>query len=137
MQIPKRIPGLKWLLIFGGIYGFIWIALEGNLQRVVLMGFMTTAITLLFLIQKFIGDKPISTFQWIALTAVAGACLGLGTSLLTLLFMAIKTGLHGHGPEFSLDELTWVSQQLLLWTAVGFLGGTGLGLITSQLTNNQ
>jgi NhaP-type Na+/H+ or K+/H+ antiporter len=56
----------------------------------------------------------------------------LGSSLLTLVFMAIKTGLHAHGPEFTLQEIQWVSQQTPLWAAVGLLIGLGLGMLTAR-----
>ena len=43
--------------------------------------------------------------------------------------MAIKTGLHAHGPEFSGSELDWVLQQIPMWALVGLLGGLGLGFL--------
>lgn len=132
MRIPNRISGLKWLLVFWGLYGVVWIAFEGELWRVLLMGFLTTAVFLLSLLQKYLGGRKLSVTQWVGVTAVSGIGLGLGTGLFTLIFMALKTGLHAHGPEFSRAEIDWVLQHLLLWTAVGFLAGTGLGLISSQ-----
>ena len=67
------------------------------------------------------------------LTAVFGLVLGAGSGLATLIFMAVKTGLHTHGPEFSQAEIEWVLGNLTLWTAVGLLVGLGLGLIWAGL----
>ena len=63
-------------------------------------------------------------FQW---AAQEGA--GLGFGLLTLLIMAVKTGLHGHGPEFSPAEISWVIDQIPLWSLVGLLAGLGVGIV--------
>ncbi|HFE67405.1 MAG TPA: hypothetical protein ENJ93_09100 [Chloroflexi bacterium] len=129
MQIPQQLPGLKWLTAVVGIYGVIWIGLEGGLWRSVLLAVGVTAVSLLYLIQKYLGGHILSAGKWVGMTAVSGLLFGLGSGLLTLLFMAVKTGLHGHGPEFSLVELEWVAQQIPLWTAVGLLAGLGLGMI--------
>lgn len=136
MRLPNRIPGLKWLIILWGAYGIVWIAFEGTLWRVLLLGFLTTAVALLSLIQKQLGGHTLSALKWVGLTAVSGVGLGLGTAVLTLIFMALKSGLHAHGPEFRPQEITWLLQQTPLWTAVGLLAGLGLGLITSQLKPN-
>jgi hypothetical protein len=61
--------------------------------------------------------------------ALWGLALGAGTVLTTLFLMAVKTGLHAHGPEFSAADINNVWQQLALWSLVGLLGGLGLGLL--------
>lgn len=134
-QVPKQIPGLKWLTILWGIYGVIWIAFEGDLWRVVLLGFLTTAVTLLLLTQKYVGGRTLSFSKWLGFTAVFGLVLGLGSGLFSLIFMALKTGLHAHGPEFQPTEIAWLLQQMPIWTAVGLISGLGFGLITSQFTS--
>jgi hypothetical protein len=132
MQIPNRLPGWKGLTIIWGLYGLAWIALEGMLWRVVLMGFLTTAVLLAYLVQKYLAGRTLSSWQVAGLTAVLGLGLGLGGGLLTLVFMAVKTGLHAHGPEFSPEEISWVWQQIPIWKAVGLLAGLGIGLIITQ-----
>jgi len=62
-------------------------------------------------------------------TAVFGGLLGVGSTLLSFLFIAVKTGLHAHGPEFTQAEIAWVWNAAPLWTAVWLLVGLGLGLI--------
>lgn len=129
MQIPERLPGLRPLLILVVVYGLVWIALEGNLYRVVALGVGVTAVALGTLVQRGWGGRTLAPRRLVALTAVVGALFGLGSGVLTLLFMALKTGLHAHGPEFTAAEIAWVWQQLPLWTAVGLLAGTGVGLL--------
>ena len=130
MVFPGRRPYLKWLTAVYILYALIWIPLEGNLVRVVVMGVGTTAVALAHLAQRFLGGKTLTRTQWLGATAVLGLLLGLGSSLLTLLFMAVKTGLHAHGPEFTLQQITWVWQQLPLWSLAGLISGLGLGMIT-------
>lgn len=129
MRLPASIPGLKVATILWGLYGAVWISLEGDLQRVGLLGVWTTAVSLGHLLQKYGGERPLSLRKWLAVTAVSGLLLGLGSGLLTLAFMALKTGLHAHGPEFTAAEITWVVGQLPLWSVAGVSGGAGLGLL--------
>ena len=70
-------------------------------------------------------------------TAVTVALFGFLTALLTLFFMALKTGLHAHGPEFTPSEINWVIARIPLWTAVGLLSGAGLGLVGLSVAGKQ
>lgn len=99
------------------------------------MGVSTTAVVLAYLMQHFLGGRTFSVKQWLGITAVLGLIFGLSSGLLTLLFMAVKTGLHAHGPEFTPPEVTWVIQQTLWWTIVGLMAGLGLGMVTSKSRN--
>ena len=132
MRFPRKIPGLKWITAVYALYIFIWISLEGSLVGVVLMGVCTTAVSLAYLAQHFLGGRVFSVKQWVGITAVLGLLFGLSSGLLTLLFMVVKTGLHAHGPEFTPPEVTWIIQQTVWWMAVGLLAGLGLGMITGK-----
>jgi hypothetical protein len=132
MQIPAQIPGLKLLTVLTGIYAALWISLEGRVWRVVVMAVGVTAVSLLHLLQNKLGGRAVSLWQWLGITAVLGLCLGGGSGLLTLVFMAVKTGIHAHGPEFTLSQIQWVSQQTPLWVIVGLLTGIGLGMLTAK-----
>jgi uncharacterized membrane protein len=132
VSFPAKIPGLKGITAVYTLYLFFWITQEGSLVGVVVMGIGTTAVSLAYLAQHFLGGRVFSRKQWWGITAVCGLLFGLGSGLLTLLFMAVKTGLHAHGPEFTPPEVTWLLQQIPLWTAVGLLTGLGLGLVTSR-----
>lgn len=129
MQIPEIFPGLKWLTIICGVYAAIWIALEGVLWREVSLAILLTAVLLLHIAQNWFGGRVVSARMWVAGTAVCGFCWGLGSSMMTLLLMVLKTGLHAHGPEFTPAEISWVLAQIPLWTAVGLLTGVGVGLV--------
>lgn len=130
MQIPAKLPGLKLLTIVWAVYGVVWIAPEGVLWQAVLLGGLTTAVLLGYLLQKVAGGRLVAGGWWLGGTAVTGALFGFLTGLLTLFFMALKTGLHAHGPEFTPAEVTWVLAQMPLWTAVGLLSGAGLGMVS-------
>jgi len=99
------------------------------------MGVGTTAVVLAYLTQHFLGGRTFSVKQWLGITAVLGLIFGLSSGLLTLLFMAVKTGLHAHGPEFTPPEVTWVLQQTLWWMFIGLLAGLGLGMVTIKGKN--
>ena len=129
MVVPPKIPILRLLLALWGGYTAVWISLEGALWRVALMGVATTMLAVGYDWQRWLGGKTVSRRMAVTLTAVSGLIAGGGSGVLTLIFMAVKTGLHAHGPEFSAAELAWTIGQLPLWTAVGLLLGLGLGLI--------
>ncbi|MFQ5419660.1 MAG: hypothetical protein ACE5EY_04785 [Anaerolineae bacterium] len=130
MQIPERIPGFRWLFVLMGVYTAVWISFEGHLTRALIMGVGWTAVLLMWGWQRRWGGQTFSRWQWWGRTAVTGLLLGLGSGLLTLAFMIIKTGLHAHGPEFTAVQINWVIRQTPIWTAAGFLAGLGLGLVT-------
>ena len=93
------------------------------------MGLATAVLLLGYGWQRWLGGKIVRRGLGVLVTAVSGGLLGTGSVLLTFVFMAVKTGLHAHGPEFSQAEIAWVWHILPLWTAVGLLVGLGLGLI--------
>ena len=132
MQIPSRIPGLKPATILLGIYAIVWISLEGRLEREIIMGVSVTAVILLHLLQKRFSGQRLSLKAWLKITAVFGLLGGLASGPLTLIAMIIKTGLHDHGPEFTLLEFHWVGQQIPLWSVVGLLMGIGLGMLIAN-----
>ncbi len=129
MTIPQKAPGFNLLLVIWGVYAAVWISREGALWQVVTMGAMTTVVLLSYGWQRWLGGRTVRPAAGALATAVSGLLLGMGSGLLSLLFMAVKTGLHAHGPEFTPMEIAWVWHRLPLWTAVGLLVGLGLGLI--------
>lgn len=129
MHIPRKVPGLKPFLVLFAVYTAVWIALEGELWRVVVMGVGGTAVSLGYGWQKWLGGELVNGWKWWGVTAVSGLLFGLGSSLLSLIFMAIKTGLHAHGPEFTPAEINWILQQTPIWAAAGLLAGLGLALL--------
>ncbi|MCA9954184.1 MAG: hypothetical protein H6657_10560 [Ardenticatenaceae bacterium] len=129
MVFPEKVPGLRLLLGVWLVYTAVWISLEGSLMQVVIMGTATAVLLLGHGWQRWLGGKTVGRGVAVLVTAVSSALLGAGSSLLTFVFMAVKTGLHAHGPEFTQAEIAWVWGVLPLWTAVCLLVGLGLGLI--------
>jgi len=129
MVFPSKIPGLKLLLGLWVVYTAVWIPLEGALVQVIIMGVTTTVLLLGHCWQRWLGGRRLGKGWGVLVTAVSGGWLGVGSALLTFIFMAVKTGLHAHGPEFTQAEIAWVWQVTPLWTAVCLLLGLGIGLI--------
>lgn len=130
MSIPKWPPGLRAATIVTVIYALIWIALEGDLWRAILLAILVTAITFGQLAKRVLGGQRFSTGPWLLLTSLSGLTVGLICALLTLVLMALKTGLHSHGPEFTADEIAWVYDQAPYWGLSGMLAGIGLGMLS-------
>ncbi len=137
MRVPDHIPGLKWISVLWALTAAAWAVLEGGFWQTILLGVLSCVVLLGHLVKRFLAGKTLAFGVWLAVTAVLGTLLGLGSALLILLFMAIKTGLHAHGPEFSGQEVTWVLQQMPLWTLAGLLGGLGLGLLLKGLSGES
>lgn len=133
VQMPNRFPGLKGATIIVAIYGAAWIALEGHLVRVVALAVGVTLVVLGHMVQRYAGGRDLSLRQWLALAAGMGTAAGVGSSVLALLFMALKTGLHAHGPEFTLVEINWVRARIAGWAIGGLFAGLGLGLVFAGL----
>lgn len=140
MRIPATIPHIKAVFVVVGVLAVGWMALEGDLAREILMAAiiwlpgLAYGITRLAQGTEFGGRRGRrrglrSVGRWLLLTAVVGALAGAGLALLTLFLMALKTGLHAHGPEYTAGEIAWVWAQLPLWAAVGGLAGLGVGAV--------
>ena len=129
MKIPSIIPGYKIFIILFAAYSAIWISLEGALWQVLTMGIGSTLLLAANWMQRYLGGKSFSVMGFVGITAVIGLLIGITSTGSTLAFMAIKTGLHNHGPEFTQAEISWTIQQLPLWGIVGLLIGTAIGLI--------
>lgn len=129
MMFPKKVPGLKWLTVLTAVYGVIWMSLEGDVRRVILMG---TAVSITLAghgLQRLWGGRPFRLVAWLLVTAVGGLAAGASSGLLTIFFMVLKTGLHGHGPEFRPSEIEGIFGMIPLWGLVGLVAGLGIGLL--------
>lgn len=131
MLVPSRLPGLRLFSILVAIYAAVWISLEGAKQQVILLAVAFMLVIAGYLVQRFLGSKRLSARRWVLYLAGLGLFIGLGSAFLTLILMAVKTGLHGHGPEFAQAEIEWVIGQIPLWTLVGLIAGLGMGLLTT------
>jgi hypothetical protein len=131
MLSPGRLPGLRWLTLLAAVLGVLWLAPEGDLGQTAGLALLFTLVTLRHLCPSPLTRRPAS--RWPLFAAAAGAGLGLLTAGLTLVLMAIKTGLHGHGPEYSPAEVIWVLHQAPRWLAAGAVAGLGLGMVAAGL----
>lgn len=129
MQVPGDIPGFKLFTVLVSVYAVLWIALEGHLGRVILLGCAVSLWLLAVAVRRWLGGRWLSPALWVAVCGALGAITGFVSGMLTLLFMAVKTGLHAHGPEFSPVQIEWVIGQLPWWTSAGLLAGAGLAMI--------
>jgi hypothetical protein len=136
MQFPEKIPGLRLATVIVAIFAVIWISLEGNLWQPIALAAGLTLISAGYLLQRLLGGRKLAVGSWFAVAALAGLLTGLSFGIMVLLLMAVKTGLHGHGPEFSPNELDWVVEQFPLWTVVGLLGAIGLTTVAMGIRRN-
>lgn len=134
---PQRIPGWTWLVRLWWVYAVVWIGLEGRLGQVVVMGVGATAVSTEYLLRQYTAGRFFSRRDWLWLLSGTGLTMGVSSALLTLVFMAVKTGLHHHGPEFSPAEIGWIVRQIPWWTAGGGLLGLGSGLLSLTAVNRE
>lgn len=128
MNVPAKLPTLK-LVVVVGLYGVVWISLEGALWQVVTLSVGLVLAGALYLTQRTLGGRQVSARRWLFFCALLGGISGFGCALLALVLMAVKTGLHGHGPEFTPLEIEWMVSQMPLWTIVGGIAGLGVGTL--------
>ncbi len=116
-------------MIFTAVYGVIWMSFEGDVRRVTLMGTAVSLTLTGYLMQRFLGGRLLQFVSWLAVMGIGGLLAGFGSGLLTIVFMALKTGLHGHGPEFRPAEIEGVLASIPLWALVGLVAGLGVGAL--------
>ena len=132
MRIPDKLPYFKSAVILVGVLAVVWSAWEGRLLYDLLLAALALALLMARLITGRWGGRVLTPGRTLGLAVVAGASFGLGLALLTLGFMALKMGLHAHGPEYAAAEVAWVWRQAPLWGAAGGLAGLGVGLLVVQ-----
>ena len=137
MQIPSHTPYLKPIGLLLGVYAAVWMSLEGSVPHDLLLAALLLALLAAALLARFLGGRRLSPGQAIVLGAAVGLVYGAAVTLLTLFLMALKTGLHAHGPEYSAAEIAWVWRQLPLWAGAGMLTGAGLALLAVGLARSR
>lgn len=141
VQLPDSFRrGVLGLTIVWALYALLWIGLEGELRQVMAMGIGAALLLVGYGLQKWTGQRPLPLQTFLRRIVLLSLLGGLLAGPLTVLFMALKTGLHAHGPEFTPQEISWVVQQIPLWSLTGTLMGLGAGLLLaaqSSPTQNQ
>ncbi len=120
---------MKWLTGLTAVYAFIWMSLEGNLTRVIVMGTAVSLSVALHLMQRLLGGRVFQPPGWLAVIGMAGLLVGVGSGVLTFVFMGLKTGLHSHGPEFRAAEIEGVLASIPIWGLAGLVAGLGVGVL--------
>jgi hypothetical protein len=129
VAFPARIPGLKALTALVALCAVIWVSLEGGLAATVGLAAGLALLATGHLSQRAFGGRSVRPGPWLAAAATAGLLLGVTVGGLTLALMALKTGLHAHGPEFTRAEFAWVLGRTPLWALAGLFAGLGVGLL--------
>jgi hypothetical protein len=134
MIFPRNLPGRRGATVIIAVYAIIWLALEGELWRDFLLSALLLVLILWHLGARYLAGRSLSLTRWLALAASAGFAYGVGLVLLTLFLMALKTGLHAHGPEYSPAEIAWVWTRLWKWGLAGLVAGLGMGLLIAGIS---
>lgn len=129
MKIPATIPFFKPAVVVIGLYAAVWLALEGALWRDILFAAAVLLLGGAYLVGRRWSSRSFSAGRVVAGATAAGLAFGLGLVALVLCLMALKTGLHAHGPEYTRQEIVWVWSQLPVWGGAGALAGLGVGLL--------
>jgi hypothetical protein len=145
MNLPLPLVPRRWerfgILVVA--YGLLWITMEGALWSVLVMGGLTAIWLIMAIFARWGNGRQLTRWWGIFFFAASGLVAAGLWVILALIFMAFKTGLHAHGPEFTAAEISWLWQQLGRWLLLGGLSGLGLGFIwagiprsSSATTNN-
>jgi hypothetical protein len=115
------------LAAFGlGLVFFFWIPFEDTHPGFVIgLGAATCSLLAAALARRWKPHTPFSPVQAGGLGLLAGLAMGP----LTILLMAVKTGLHGHQvPDFTGQQVADVLSLIPVWALAGGFIGLGLWL---------
>ncbi|MGE5221190.1 MAG: hypothetical protein ACM3PY_02060 [Omnitrophica WOR_2 bacterium] len=120
-------PG--WLRLSGlalGIILFVWLPFEDITERWVIL--FSLAISTWAAVRLSILYRVRARY-FLPLQVLTGALAGLAVSLLALLLMAFKSGIHGHAvADFTPQQVVDVLGRTPFWGSAGFLFGLGSAL---------
>ncbi len=129
MVRPVRVPYLPAATLLWGLYALVWTRLEASLLRDGLLAGWGLALLALWLVARALGGRELPVGRLVALGAAVGLAWGAALGPAVLLLMALKTGLHAHGPEYTAAQIAWVTAQWPWWVGAGGIAGTGLALL--------
>ncbi|MBN1666698.1 MAG: hypothetical protein JW862_06405 [Anaerolineales bacterium] len=117
-----------WLRLAGILLsglGLLWLPFEDSHTHTVLaLGSLTCVWFGLY----FLHPIQVDSWKGFALHILAGTLAGMAVIPITLLLMALKTGLHAHPqPDFSGLQITSLLNRLPIWTTTGLVVGLALG----------
>ena len=120
---------LRGLTLLWGLYAMVWMALEAGVGRDVLLAAWGLALLAGHLAARRLGGRPISAGAALGWGAAAGLAAGVALGPSLLLLMALKTGLHSHGPAYSATQMAQMAARWPWWIAAATAAGAGLGLL--------
>jgi len=129
MRIPGRVPYLRVATLLWGLYALVWTALEASLARDALLAGWGLALLALAAAARRFGRRALPAGRVAAVGGAVGLAWGAALGPAVLLLMAVKTGLHGHGAEYSAAQVAAVVGQSVWWVGAGVVGGVGLALL--------
>jgi hypothetical protein len=131
----RQVPYLRAATSLWGLYALVWLSLEGDVARDGVLAGWGLALLALWAARRW-GGCCVSAGRAATLGAAAGLAWGAALGPAVLLMMAIKTGLHAHGPEYSAAQIAAVVGQWPLWIGAGVLAGAGVGLLAVALAGD-
>ncbi len=135
--MPAHIPYLPVATLLWGLLALVWTRLEASLLGDGLLAGWGVALLALWLVGRAWGGRWLPAGRLVGLSAAVGLAWGVALGPVVLLLMSLKTGLHGHGPEYTTAQITWVLAQWPWWVGAGALAGLGLGLVTLGLARSR
>ena len=120
---------LRAATLLWSLYALVWTRLEASLLRDGLLAGWGLALLALWLMARAFGEREVAAGWVAALGTAVGLAWGAALGPAVLLLMALKTGLHGHGLEYTAAQITWVAAQWPWWVAAGGIAGVGVALL--------
>jgi len=119
----------RWriLSLILGFALFLWFPVEDqNASLVTIFAIAICSLAIMrILLQLKIKNIPKRWFIF----PLSGVLAGPGITLISLLLMAFKSGLHGHGfPDFTPGQVILTLRLTPVWTTAGLLIGLGIGI---------
>jgi hypothetical protein len=129
LTVPGPPKALTMLTLGFGIFAFVWLSAEDSVWLVSVLGTILAILCTLHAIFRLKG-KIFSARIWIPGVLGVTALTGAGASVATVLFMVIKTSLHGHiYPDYPFPLIAGIVERMPAWTLAGALIGVALALI--------
>ncbi|MEM7802039.1 MAG: hypothetical protein AAF633_22790 [Chloroflexota bacterium] len=131
MTLSQVLPSKFAVFLTYCILFLAWLPPEGNIVLVVGFGWITSSIVVIRLLRRWLEPIDFQLRGWVLLWGGGGLAVGAVVPWIILALMALKTGVHAHGPEYTPAEINWVAQQWPFWLSLGGGIGLGYGLLTA------
>ena len=144
-QISSRLRLLRFVALGMGILWLLWLPVEDTSERSVIIfalticGLLAARVLISPFASKFslqsnsADQKHSSVIRSYLFYALLGSLAGVGVTLVSLLLMVFKTGLHGHAtPDYSLEQMIAVIQLTPIWILGCVLTSLGVAFCQSR-----